>query len=62
MMQRIMRSFIETNPESCTMDFETREIDCAQIQDLLRDYPLEMSVVVEMLEEIDEIPCRDIAA
>jgi hypothetical protein len=44
------------------MDLQIREIDCATIEDLLREYPHEMSVVVEMLEEIGEIPCQDIAA
>lgn len=40
------------------MELETREIDCAEIERLLRIYPQEMAVIVEMLEEIDEIPCQ----
>ena len=62
MMQRNMRPFIHTYRESFTMDLEIREIDCAQIEGLRRDYPQEMAVVIEMQEEIGEIPCPDVAA
>ncbi len=44
------------------MDLEIREIDCAKLQELLRTYPDEMAVIVEMLQELDELPCQDIAA
>lgn len=44
------------------MDSTTREIDCALIQDLLRTYPTEMTVVIEMLREIEEPPCQELAA
>jgi hypothetical protein len=51
------------NPlESCVMDTEIREINCALIEEMLAMYPSETAVVIEMLREIDEIPCHDMAA